>query len=427
VRLVRYGSALWYLSLTPSAARTAVGVRWARGEETLMDVSQKFEGLNRDIEESFGEEIVALRRDIHREPELGFDTEKTAEKVLAALEGLPLEIQPGVAENGIVATLRGEASGPTVGLRADMDALPIHEETDLPFASEISGKMHACGHDGHTSMLVGAARALSGMRGRLNGTVKFFFQPAEEGGGGGKVMVEAGMADDVSSVFALHLWPGLPFGTAATKAGPIMAAADAFEMEIEGSGGHGAMPHLTADAIVIAAQVVTALQTVVSREVDPVEPAVLTVGEIGAGSAFNIIPQTACIAGTVRTLNADLREKLPERIERLARGVARGMRGDAELDYSFSYPVTMNDEGAASLALGVIGELFGEEHTLELPNPSMGAEDFAYFLEKIPGAFIWLGVGDVSGLHTSRFAFDEEILPRGSALLAALALESLSG
>ena len=392
-----------------------------------MDVSQKFEGLNKDIKESFGEEIVALRRDIHREPELGFDTKKTAEKVLAALDGLPLEIQPCVAENGIVATLEGEGSGPTVGLRADMDALPIHEETGLPFASEISGKMHACGHDGHTSMLVGAARALSGMRGRLNGTVKFFFQPAEEGGGGGKVMVEEGVADDVSSVFALHLWPGLPFGTAATKAGPIMAAADAFEMEIEGSGGHGAMPHLTADAIVIAAQVVTALQTVVSREVDPVEPAVLTVGEIGAGSAFNIIPETARIGGTVRTLNADLREKMPERIERLARGVARGMRGHAELDYSFSYPVTMNDEGAANLALGVIGELFGEEHILELPNPSMGAEDFAFFLEKIPGAFIWLGVGDVSGLHTPRFAFDEEILPRGSALLAALALESLSG
>ena len=390
-----------------------------------MSVVQRFDGLKEEVREGFGEKIVALRREIHREPELGFDTKKTAEKVLSALDGLPLDIQKGVAENGIVATLSGE--GPTVGLRADMDALPIHEETGLPFASEIEGKMHACGHDGHTSMLVGAAHALCGMRERLNGTVKFFFQPAEEGGGGGKVMVDDGVADDVDSVFALHLWPGLPFGTAATKAGPIMAAADAFEMEVRGIGGHGAMPHLSADAIVIAAQVVTALQTVVSREVDPVEPAVLTVGEIGAGSAFNIIPQTAHIAGTVRTLNADLREKLPERIERLARGVARGMRGDAELDYSFSYPVTMNDEGAASLALGVIGEIFGEEHTLELPNPSMGAEDFAYFLEKIPGAFIWLGVGDVSGLHTSRFAFDEEILPRGSALLAALALESLSG
>jgi hippurate hydrolase len=392
-----------------------------------MSVVQKFDGLIEEVREGFGERIVALRRDIHREPELGFGTKKTAAKVLSALEGLPLDIQTGVAENGIVATLRGGGNGPTVGLRADMDALPIHEETGLPFASEIEGKMHACGHDGHTSMLVGAAHALSEIRERLNGTVRFFFQPAEEGGGGGKVMVEAGVADDVACIFALHLWPGLPFGTAATKAGPIMAAADAFEIKIRGSGGHGAFPHLTADAIAMAAQIVTALQTVVSREVDPVEPAVLTVGEIRAGSAFNIIPETAWLGGTVRTLNEDLRRKMPERIEQLARSVAQGMRGDAALDYDFSYPVTMNDEGAAQHALGVIRDLFDEENTLELPNPSMGGEDFAFFLEKIPGAFIWLGVGEeVSGLHTPTFAFDEEILPRGSALLTALALEKLA-
>jgi amidohydrolase len=391
-----------------------------------VSVVQKFNGLQEEIRGDFGEKIVALRRDIHREPELGFDTEKTADKVLSALDGLPLEIQTGVAENGIVATLRGD--GPTVGLRADMDALPIREETGLPFASEIEGKMHACGHDGHTSMLVGAAHALCGMRERLKGTVKFFFQPAEEGGGGGKVMVEAGVADDVAAVFALHLWPGLPFGTAATKAGPIMAAADAFEMTVRGTGGHGAFPHQTADAIAMASQIVTALQTLVSREVDPVEPAVVTVGEIEAGSAFNIIPETARLGGTVRTLNEDLRRRMPERIEQLARGVAGGMRGDAELDYQFSYPVTMNDERAAHRALTVIRDLFGEGNTLELANPAMGGEDFAFFLEKIPGAFIWLGVGeDVSYLHTPTFAFDEEILPQGSALLTALALESLSG
>jgi amidohydrolase len=392
-----------------------------------MSVVQRFEGLKEEVREGLGEKIVALRREIHREPELGFDTERTAEKVLAALEGLPLDIRTGVAENGVIATLKGEGEGPTVGLRADMDALPIQEETGLPFASQTEGKMHACGHDGHTSMLVGAAHALSGMRERLNGTVKFFFQPAEEGEGGGKVMVEEGAADDVGSIFALHLWPGLPFGKAATKAGPIMAAADAFEITVRGTGGHGAMPHLSADAIAMAAQIVTALQTVVSREVDPVEPAVLTVGEIGAGTAYNIIPETARFGGTVRTLNEDLRRRIPERIEQLARGVAGGMRGDIDIDYEFSYPVTVNDEDAARRALAVAGELFGEENTIELPNPSMGAEDFAYFLEKIPGAFIWLGVGeDVSGLHTPTFAFDEEILPLGSALLTALALESLS-
>jgi amidohydrolase len=392
-----------------------------------MDVSQKFEGLQAEIAENFGEKIVALRRDIHREPELGFGTERTTEKVLAALDGLPLDVETGVAENGIVATLEGEGDGRTVALRADMDALPIQEETGLPFASEIEGRMHACGHDGHTSMLVGAAHALSGMRDRLGGTVKFVFQPAEEGGGGGKVMVDEGVVEDVASIFALHLWPGLPFGNVATKAGPIMAAADAFEMEIVGSGGHGAMPHLAADAVVIAAQVVTALQTVVSREVDPVEPAVLTVGEIGAGTAFNIIPEKARLGGTVRTLNSDLRERMPERMEAVARGVAKGMRGDANLDYTFSYPVTVNDESAAGYALGVAEDLFGADSVQELPKPSMTAEDFSYYLEEVPGAFIWLGVGeDISGLHTPQFAFDEEILPRGSALLAALALQALS-
>ena len=395
-----------------------------------MDVTQSFSGLAEKVRDSFGEDIVSLRRDIHREPELGFDTEKTAEKILDALDGLPLEIQTDVAKNGVVATLKGEGGdGPTVALRADMDALPIHEETGLPFASETDGKMHACGHDGHTSMLVGAARALSQdhLRERLNGTVKFVFQPAEEGQAGGRAMVEEGVAEGVGSIYALHLWPGLEFGIAATKAGPIMAAADAFEMTIRGSGGHGAMPHLTADAVAIAAQVVTALQTIVSREVDPVEPAVLTVGEIGAGSAFNIIPEKARLGGTVRTLDADLRERLPRRIEELARGVARGMRGDVELDYRFSYPVTSNDADSAKLALGVAGELFGEDRAVELAHPSMGAEDFAFFLENVPGAFVWLGVGDVSGLHTPQFSFDEEILPQGAALLTALALESLSG
>ena len=391
-----------------------------------MSVVRGFEGLQQEIEESFGEKLVALRRDIHREPELGFDTEMTAGKVLAALEGLPLDVETGVARNGIVATLEGEGDGPTVALRADMDALPILEDTGLPFASETEGKMHACGHDGHTTMLVGAAHALSGLRDRLGGNVKFIFQPAEEGGGGGKVMVDEGVANGVSSIFALHLWPGLPFGKIATKAGPIMAAADAFEMEVRAMGSHGAMPHLGSDAIAIAAQIVTALQTIVSREVDPVEPAVLTVGEIGAGTAFNVIPDRAHLGGTVRTLNADLREKMPGRMEELARGIARGMRGDIDLDYTFSYPITVNDEAAANLALDVAEDLIGGESVLELPSPSMGAEDFSYFLQSLPGAFIWLGIGeDASGLHTPKFAFDEDILPRGSALLAALAIAAV--
>jgi hippurate hydrolase len=218
----------------------------------------------------------------------------------------------------------------------------------------------------------------------------------------------------------------LPFGTAATKGGPIMAAADAFEMTVRGDGGHGAMPHLAADAVVMAAQIVGSLQTLVSREVDPVEPAVLTVGQIGAGTAFNIIPETAYLAGTVRTLNDDLRQMLPRRMEELARGIAKGMRGDVDLDYTFSYPVTRNDEGAADLALRAAGGLLGESNAVRLTNPSMGAEDFAYMLERVPGAYVWLGVGDVPGLHTPQFVFDEDILPRGATLLTAFALESLS-
>lgn len=394
-----------------------------------MDVAQGYNGLRMEVRKSFGDKIVTLRREIHREPELGFDTVRTAAKVVDALQHLPLEIQTGVAKNGVVALLRGTGSGPTVALRADMDALPIFEETELPFASGVPGKMHACGHDGHTSMLVGAAHMLCGMQEHLNGNVKFIFQPAEEGGGGGRVMVEEGVADDISSIFALHLWPDLPFGTVATKAGPIMAAADSFELKIKGRGGHGAMPHHTTDAVVIAAQVVGALQSVVAREVNPVEPAVLTIGKINAGTAFNIIPEVAEMAGTVRTLDPELRRAIPQRIEELARGIARGMRGDAELDYEFAYPVTRNNPEAARLALNVAGELFGTGSTVELKHPSMGGEDFAFFLERVPGAFIWLGVGDeehTSGLHTPTFAFDESILAEGSALLTALALESLA-
>lgn len=392
-----------------------------------MDVARKLDGLVDEISANFGEKMVSLRRDIHREPELGFDTEKTAEKILAALDGLPLEIEAGVARNGIVATLKGSKDGPTIGLRADMDALPIHEETGLGFASGTDGKMHACGHDAHASMLVGAAHMLSSVRDELSGTVRFFFQPAEEGGGGGKVMVEEGALGGVDRVFALHLWPGMQFGRSATKPGPVMAAADQFDIEVRGKGGHGAMPHLGADPIVVAAHIVTALQTLVSREVDPTEPAVVTVGMIGAGSAFNIIPETAKISGTVRSVSPDVRRLLPKRMEEMAQGIARGMRAEATLDYRFSYPVTMNDPEAASFALDVASGVLGDENVSEAEQPSMGGEDFAFMLEAVPGAYLWLGVGDVSGLHTPRFDFDEGIMPVGAALHTALALRTLGG
>jgi len=384
------------------------------------------EGLEREVGASMGKRIVALRRAIHREPEIGFGTEKTARKVVEAIEELPLEIETGVAENGIVATLRGSGEGPTVGLRADMDALPIREETGLPFASETEGKMHACGHDGHTSMLVGAAHALSAMRERFKGTVKFVFQPAEEGGlGGARVMAEEGAMDDLDSVYALHLWPMLPFGTVATKAGPIMAASDNFRLKISGRGGHAALPHLAVDAIVIAAQVVTALQTIVSREVDPAEPAVITLGKIEAGTAQNIVAETAEIRGTVRTLSPELRQTLPRRIEELASGIARGMRGEAFLEYSFAYPVTRNDPERAARVLENAESLFGRDRVIEPEHPSMGGEDFSFLLERFPGAYVWLGAGDEQytyPLHNPKFGFDENILVKGATLLTAMAL-----
>jgi hippurate hydrolase len=392
-------------------------------------VTQKLDVLEERVRENFGDKIVTLRREIHREPELGFDTERTANKVVEALAGLPLKVRTGVAQNGVVALLRGAEPGPTVVLRADMDALPIQEETGLPFASEEDGKMHACGHDGHTSMLVGTAHVLSEMQEELEGNVKFVFQPAEEGGrGGGRVMIEEGILEDVSSVFALHLWPLLPHGTVAAKAGPMMAASDRFVLKVRGRSGHAAMPHLTADAAVISAHVVVALQTLVAREVNPVKPAVLTLGKIEAGSAFNVIPEEAEIAGTVRTLDPDLRQTLPERIEDLALRLVQGMRGDAELDYEFCYPVTRNDPQMNGLALDTARSLFGDEAVVEVDHPSMGAEDFAFFLEKLPGAYVWLGCRDeehTSSVHTPTFGFDEDILPKGSALLAALALKAL--
>ena len=394
-----------------------------------MDIAPKFDGLEEEVRENFGDKIVALRRNIHREPEIGFDTERTASKVVDALAELPLEVRTGVAQNGLVALLRGAKPGPTVALRADMDALPIQEETGLPFASEENGKMHACGHDGHTSMLVGAAHLLSKLQKELEGNVKFVFQPAEEGGrGGGRVMIEEGILEDVSSVFALHLWPLLPHGTVAVKAGAMMAACGRFVLKVRGRGGHAAMPHLTADAAVISAHVVVALQTLVAREVNPVKPAVLTLGKIEAGNAFNVIPEEAEIAGTVRTLDLELRQTLPERIQDLARGLVRGMRGDAELDYEFCYPVTRNDPKMAGLALDTARSLLGDEAVNEVDHPSMGAEDFAFFLEKLPEAYVWLGCRDeehTSSVHTPTFGFNEDILPKGSALLTALALKAL--
>lgn len=383
-----------------------------------MDVARRFEGLESGIRESFGEKIVALRRDIHREPELGFDTKKTAGKVLAALDGLPLEMQTGVAENGIVATLEGGGDGPTVGLRADMDALPIHEETGLPFASEIDGKMHACGHDGHTAMLLGTAKILSGMRDRIEGEVRFLFQHAEElYPGGGEEMVQAGVMDGVDAIIGTHLWAPLPVGKIGVTYGPMMAAPDTFRITVKGKGGHAAMPHQAVDSIAIGAQVVTNLQHVVSRETDPIDNVVVSVTKFTGGTTHNVIPGAVEMVGTVRTLDPAVRERIPQVMERVIKGVTAAHDASYEFEYQFGYRPVINDEEVTRVIEETVRETFGDD-TLVVMRPNMGGEDFSAYQQRAPGAFFLIGAGNaekgiVHPHHHPRFTVDEDAFPYG--------------
>ncbi|GIX49776.1 MAG: amidohydrolase [Candidatus Tectimicrobiota bacterium] len=378
------------------------------------------------------EAVVALRRELHRWPELGFQEEKTAARVAAELRHLGLDVRTGVGKTGVVGVLRGARPGKTVLLRADMDALPLQEATGAPYASENPGVMHACGHDGHTAILLTVARLLAARREALPGTVKFVFQPAEElPPGGAQAMIAEGVLEDppVDAAFALHLWNSLPVGQIGVSAGPIMASADRFQIRIKGVGSHGAYPHLGVDPIVVGSHLVSALQTLVSRELPPLTPAVVTVGKFHAGTAFNVIPSEAELAGTVRTVDAAVRQEMPARLERLVRGLAAAMRAESEVTYTFGYPVTVNDAKMAALAAQVARQVVGEANVVA-PQMSMGAEDFAYFLEAVPGCYLRLGSGNAArGLvqphHSALFDFDEAALPIGVEVLARLALAFL--
>jgi hippurate hydrolase len=396
--------------------------------------------VDRELWTSSGEALlgdaIALRRAIHAEPEIGLDCPKTTAKIRRALKGLPLELREGASTTGLVAILRGSENGRTVLLRGDMDALPLHEDTGLDFHSQTDGAMHACGHDTHVAMLAGAARALCAERHRLNGTVMFMFQPGEEGYHGARYMIEDGLLDNPTpdAAFALHISPNMPAGVFASRAGPLLASADEFEIIIKGKGGHGAMPHETIDPVPIAAETVLALQTLVSRKVAPNESAVLTVGKILSGTTDNVIPETAMMLGTIRTLDERIRSLIHEGVARVATHVALAHGASAEVEVTPGFPVTVCDGRIVALAQQTAIDLFGEGAWRTMPTPMMGAEDFAYVLQKLPGAMAFLGAvpegGDYHsccGLHSNRMVLDERVMAQGVAMHCAMAQAFLNG
>ena len=370
------------------------------------------------------DEMTAWRRDIHAHPEIAFEEARTAGLVAERLRSWGIEVHEGVAKTGVVGVLRGRGeSGRAIGLRADMDALPMTEETGLPYQSTNPGRFHGCGHDGHTTMLLGAAKYLAETR-NFDGTVHFIFQPAEEGAGGGRLMVEEGLFDrfPCDHVFALHNWPDLPIGKVAIRSGAVMAASDELHIIVRGRGGHAAMPHHCIDPVVVAAQIVTGLQTVVSRTTDPLDAAVLSITKLEAGVAFNIIPEEARLSGTARTFKASVQARLEADMRRMAEGIAAGFGATAELRYIRGYPATINPDDGTAIATSIAGSVVGTDNVVDDNPPTMGAEDFSFMLMQRPGAYIQVGAADGGGhgLHNPRYDFNDEILPIGTSLLASL-------
>ncbi len=370
--------------------------------------------LNRAAE--LQDEVAAWRRQIHQNPELMFDLFKTSALVEEKLKSFGTdEVVPGIAKTGVVGIIKGNlGDGPTIGLRADMDALPINEITGKEWASQTPDKMHACGHDGHTAMLLGAAKYLAETR-NFAGSVAVIFQPAEEGGGGGNVMVQEGMMErfGIEKVFGMHNMPGLPVGEFATRFGPIMAATAEFTITIKGRGGHAAMPHRSIDPIVIGSQIVSAMQSIVSRTANPVDSLVVSVTKFIAGSAYNVIPEEALIAGTCRYLLKEVGEQAIERVTEIANSVAAAHGAVADVKIDWNYPVTVNNEDETIFAAEVAQEIAGEGKIERNTPPVLGGEDFSYMLEARPGSFIFIGNGDTAGLHHPEYDFNDEIIPHG--------------
>jgi amidohydrolase len=369
-------------------------------------------------------ELIELRRDLHAHPELAFEERRTAGIVAAALRLLGLEVHEGLAGTGVVGTLRVGGSGRAVGLRADMDALPMTEQSRLGHASRIAGVHHGCGHDGHTAMLLGAARQLVRTR-RFDGTVHFIFQPAEEGRGGARVMVQEGLFErfPCDSVYALHNWPELPLGQAQTRSGPIMAAADRFDILLRGRGGHAAQPHRTPDALLAASQLVVQLNTIVSRRIDPAESAVLSVTRVNGGSSHNVLPAEATVTGTVRSFDPQAQDRIEAALRDAAAGIALAHGVEAEVTYHRYYPATINTEAEVRLALQA-ADAAGLQSSVA-PRPAFTSEDFAFMLRERPGAYLWLGQGGERPLHHPCYDFNDEALPLGVRWLCAVVERAL--
>ncbi|MCC2601573.1 M20 metallopeptidase family protein [Sphingopyxis yananensis] len=377
--------------------------------------------------------LVDLRRAIHREPELGLQNPKTRDKIRDALAGLPLEFREGPSTSGLIAILRGGGADGgntrTVLLRGDTDALPLTEETGLDFSSEHSGMMHACGHDTHVAMLVGAAKLLCANHDRLTGTVLFMFQPGEEGHHGARFMLDDGLLNPLpDAAFALHIMPNAPHGVFASKAGPLLASSDQLKITVKGAGGHASMPQDALDPIPVACAIVTALQTLVTRRVSVFDPAVITIAKIAAGTTYNIIPETAEMLGTIRTLSPERRAMISRELHQLAPAIAQAHGCTATVEIEEGFPVTICDSRAVDFGQRIVEDLYGEAAWITMNNPVMGAEDFSYVLEKVPGAMFWLGVSEQGsdwrqccGLHSNHMVLDEKPMARGAALHAALA------
>jgi hippurate hydrolase len=368
-------------------------------------------------------EMSALRQDIHRHPELAYEEKRTAALVAERLRAWGIAVHEGIGGTGVVGVLEAGKSSRRIGLRADMDALPILEASGLPYESVHRGCAHSCGHDGHTAMLLSAARYLAESR-RFDGRIHLIFQPAEEGKAGARAMIDAGLFErfPCEEVYALHNWPSLPEGTVATRPGPIMAAADRVEIRVRARGGHAAQPHLSADAILCAAQIVTAAHTLVARRIDPNATAVLSLTRISGGVSHNVMPAEVTIIGTVRSFDPAVQDRLEAALRELVEGTARAGGCTATLDYQRYYPATVNDAECARHALDAARELLGD--AILAPAPAFTSEDFAFMLQRVPGAYVWLGQGSTerpAALHTPGYDFNDEVLPIGAALLASIA------
>jgi len=368
----------------------------------------------------FHGDITAWRHDIHAHPELLYDVNRTAGIVADKLRSFGCdEVVTGIGRTGVVGVIHGNRAGEggrVIGLRADMDALPIQEANDIPYKSTVPGKMHACGHDGHTAMLLGAARYLAETR-NFNGTAVVIFQPAEEGGAGGKAMVQDGLMERfrVEEVYGMHNYPGLPVGQFALRAGPLMAAADRITIDIEGRGGHAARPHVSIDTVLVGAQIINAIQSIVSRNVDPLEAAVVSICVFQAGTTDNVIPQTAQLRGTARSLTPKVRDLLEGRLQQVVTGTAQLYGATAKLTYRRDYPITRNHDRQAAFAASVATQVAGRERVDDQVAPVMGAEDFSFMLEARPGAFIFVGNGASAGLHHPAYDFNDETIPFGTS------------